>query len=132
LTRPIPVFPAEAIPLGVAESICRRTGGQPDLVQLYGSLLVSRLNETQYRTAELADLEARRCAAHWSKAPIISAICTAPPPKPAREALQVLAQGETTSPDSRTRRWLERRRLIDAQGQLNIPVLGRWIVEEEL
>ncbi|ASF45134.1 nSTAND1 domain-containing NTPase [Methylovulum psychrotolerans] len=131
LTRPIPVFPAEAIPVGVAESIYQRTGGQPYLVQLYGSLLVSRLNETQCRTAELADLEAvERRALEQSAYYFRHLYRTAP--ESARAALQGLAQGETTSLDPRTRRWLERRLLIDGQGQLNIPVLGRWLVEEEL
>ncbi len=45
LTRPVSEFPSNAIPETVARAVVARTGGQPFLVQLYGSLLVDRLNE---------------------------------------------------------------------------------------
>jgi hypothetical protein len=41
LRKPIPDFPEDAVPEEVAQAIVVRTGGQPYLVQLYGSLLVT-------------------------------------------------------------------------------------------
>ncbi len=57
LTKPSPRFPDDTIPAAVAEAVFDRTGGQPMLLQLYGSLLVDRLNQQDRRHAEPADVE---------------------------------------------------------------------------
>ena len=56
LTRPVPDFPAEAIPIAVADIILERTGGHPYLLQLYASLLVAFLNDEKHRQACLEDV----------------------------------------------------------------------------
>jgi hypothetical protein len=58
LTRPAPDFPSDAIPEDVAHEVYRRTGGQPYLVQVFGSLLVSLLNDGKRKTAAVADVQA--------------------------------------------------------------------------
>ena len=58
LARPIPDFPATAIPHGVAKEVFTRTGGQPYLLQLYGSLLVTRLNDDERSESTLDDVDA--------------------------------------------------------------------------
>src|SRR5207237_9528236 len=58
LTQPSPDFPSDAIPEDVAHEVYRRTGGQPYLVQVFGSLLVSLLNDEKRKTAALSDVQA--------------------------------------------------------------------------
>ena len=58
LTKPSPEFPTGAIPAEVAQEVYRRTGGQPFLLQVYGSVLVSRLNEEKRQTATVSDVDA--------------------------------------------------------------------------
>ncbi|KFB77106.1 MAG: hypothetical protein NOF05_07085 [Candidatus Accumulibacter phosphatis] len=58
LTRPIDEFPPATIPLAIAEAAVDRSGGQPYLTQLYGSLLVDRLNDDKRQSATPADLAA--------------------------------------------------------------------------
>ena len=129
LTEPIPAFPPEAIDVTVAEEVYQRCHGQPYLVQLYGHLLVSRLNATKRRAANLDDVDAVEPqvlvhGGYYFRNTYIKA------PEKARAVLDALATGQHPQPDQPTRRWLERRLLIDTQGHLNIPVLSRWIQEE--
>jgi len=129
LTRPIPDFPPEAIPAEVAGAIYVRAGGQPYLLQLYGSLLVTRLNGRERRESTPEDIPVvegevlTQAAAYfrntWGDAP-----------QEARLALRALADGETPNLAPRVRRWLERRCLLTPEGGLEIPALGRWIREE--
>ena len=51
-------------------------------------------------------------------------------PHDARAALSALAAGKVLALDARTRRWLERRRLLTKDDRLRIPVLGAWIRAE--
>ena len=54
-------------------------------------------------------------------------------PDEAQAALAALARGETVSELGRdARRWLQHRALIDGELRLRIPVLGRFLIEEEL
>ncbi|MCP4662218.1 MAG: ATP-binding protein, partial [bacterium] len=129
--RPIPEFPADAVPEAVAERIVERTGAQPFLVQLYAQLLVETLNAQERTQATLDDLEAIELEVleqatyyfrnTWQRAP-----------DPARSDLAALARGTTPGLERESRRWLGRRCLIDDQGRLTIPVLGRFLIEEEL
>ena len=48
--------PSEAVPAEVAAEIYGRTAGQPYLLQLYGALLVTRLNEQSRGVASLEDI----------------------------------------------------------------------------
>jgi len=129
--RPIPEFPADAVPAAVAERIVERTGAQPYLVQLYAQLLVEALNARERTQATLDDLEAIELEVleqatyyfrnTWQRAPA-----------PARSDLAALARGTAPGLERESRRWLVRRCLIDDQGRLTIPVLGRFLIEEEL
>jgi hypothetical protein len=129
--RPSDDFPEDALPDAVAERIVERTGAQPYLVQLYAQLLVEALNAQERERATVDDVEAVEVEVleqgtyyfrnTWQRAP-----------GPARSALAALARGEVPAIASEARRWLERRCLIDGEGRLTIPVLGRFLVEEEL
>ena len=127
--RPIPDFPDDALPDVVADRIVERTGGQPFLVQLYAQLLVEALNAQEREQATLDDLETVESEVleqatyyfrnTWQRAP-----------GPAQSALAALARGETPVLERDARRWLSRRCLIDDESRLTIPVLGRFLVEE--
>jgi hypothetical protein len=130
LTRPIPAFPPEAIDLAVAEEVYRRCNGQPLLAQLYGSLLVIRLNDAHRRAANLDDVEAVEPEVLTQGGYYFSNTYNYAPEN-VRRVLEALASGQNPPYDARTRRWLELRLLIDPQGQMNIPLLSRWIQEEQ-
>lgn len=51
-------------------------------------------------------------------------------PEPARNVLEGLATRANVNVSGSTRKWLERRCLIDTAGALRIPVLGVFINEE--
>lgn len=128
LTRPIEDFPEQAIPLLVARIILARTGGQPYLIQLYGSLLIQYLNEIKEKRARITDLEiveerVLEQATYYFR----NTIQVAPPS--AKKALEMLATGEAVEIDKYTRRWLQRRCLLTDDDKLLIPVLGTWINE---
>ncbi|MCP4696135.1 MAG: AAA family ATPase [Gammaproteobacteria bacterium] len=130
LIRPIPDFPPQAVSLEVAKRIFARTAGQPYLLQLYGLLLISHLNEERRKQAELEDLEVVEDkvldqAAYYFQNTVESA------PKEAREVLFALAEDKKTPMqiDRQTRRWLKRRCLLTDEDGLLIPVLGKWIQE---
>ena len=129
LTRPIPDFPAGAIPLDVATRIFERTAGQPYLLQLFGTLLINELNEHDRAQASLEDVaiveeEALSQGRYYFGNTYEDA--TGGP----RAALEALARGESPAIPGATRRWLERRWLIDETGKLRTPVLGAFIREE--
>ncbi|OQW92631.1 MAG: hypothetical protein BWK79_14250 [Beggiatoa sp. IS2] len=128
LTRPIEDFPEQAIPLPVAKAIFTRTGGQPYLIQLYGSLLIQYLNEIKEKKARIIDLEpveerVLEQATYYFRNTIQVA------PSATKEVLEMLAMGESVDMDKYTRRWLKRRCLLTDDDKLLIPVLGTWINE---
>lgn len=56
LCRPIPEFPPGAVSAEIRKMTYQRTGGQPYLLQLYGTLLINRLNVTNRSAAEPDDV----------------------------------------------------------------------------
>jgi energy-coupling factor transporter ATP-binding protein EcfA2 len=130
LRKPIPEFPNEAVPEEVARTIFDRTGGQPYLVQLYGSLLISRLNGEDRRQADLKDIprveaDVLQQATYYFR----NTYQTAPPQ--GKEVLLDLAFDRKPQLDAATRRWLRRRLLLTDEDSLSIPVFGAWLREEE-
>jgi hypothetical protein len=129
LTKPTPDFPDDAIPSVVAEKIFHRTGGQPYLLQMYGSMLVQWMNDGGRRIAGLSDVDVvedrvlEACGTYFRS--IISESAA-----PTVGALTALASGRNPKLDTRTRKWLERRCLITSN-QLSIPVFGKWIAEQQ-
>jgi hypothetical protein len=125
LTQPDPGFPADAIPTEVAQEVFERTGGQPFLLQAFGSLLVNRLNDTSRRTvtiADVADVEER--AIEYAEPYFRDMYKSAP--AAAREALDHLSQGPAdVSPAAH--RWLTRRYLLTPGDRLAVPLFGAWI-----
>ncbi len=129
LQRPIPDFPEGVIGRDVAAVMYSRTGGQPYLLQLYGSLLVERLNLEGRRHALAEDLvlveqEAQSQGTHYLRH------CYESAPPAARSVLEQLAVGKKPDFELATRRWLTRRGLVDHQGDLAIPLLGSFMREE--
>ncbi len=129
LVRPIPEFPPDAVPEAVAREVFRRTAGQPYLLQLYGALLINRINEEQRTTALPEDVAAVEQEA-LSQGRYYFGNIYQDAPDPAREALEALARGEVPALVGATRQWLERRWLIDDDGKLRTPVLAAFIREE--
>jgi len=129
LVRPIPEFPPDAVPEQVARRVFQRTAGQPYLLQLFGTLLINRLNEEQRTTAVPEDVDAVEQEA-LSQGRYYFGNTYQDAPDTAREALELLARGEAPALSGATRRWLERRWLIDEDGALRTPVLAAFIREE--
>jgi hypothetical protein len=130
LRKPIPEFPDEVVPEDVARAIFERTGGQPYLVQLYGSILISRLNSVNRRQANPKDVpaveeEVLQQATYYFRNTYQMA------PGPAKAALLDLAFDRTPEIDAPTRRWLLRRLLLTEDNRLHVPVLGAWLCGEE-
>lgn len=128
LTRPIEDFPEQTIPLSVAEAIVTRTGGQPYLMQLYGSLLIQYLNEIREKQARLINLEPVEervldQATYYFRNTLQVA------PESAQQVLESLATEQAVEMDKYTRRWLQHRCLLTEDNKLLIPVLGTWIRE---
>ncbi len=129
LSKPISEFPPDAVPVEVAQRIFERTAGQPYLLQLFGTLLVNRLNEQERTKAVIEDVGAvEQEALSQGRYYFGNTYQDAPPA--AREVLETLALGGTTRITGATRRWLERRWLIDEHGALRTPVLGTFIRDE--
>jgi hypothetical protein len=125
LTQPDPDFPMDAIPAAVAQEVYRRTGGQPFLLQALGSLLVNRLNDTNRRTATVADVEAVEDRAIEYAEPYFRDMYKSAPAA-AREALDRLSHGPADlSPVAR--RWLTQRYLLTPDDSLSVPLFGAWI-----
>ena len=122
----IGLLAAGAIGAEVARAVYRRTGGQPYLLQIFGHLLITRLNETKRQTCIAADVEAVESAAiEWAQAYFGDTYRHAPPG--AQQALIALAQGEAINPDAATRRWLAYRQLLTVDGGLAVPLFGAWM-----
>ena len=131
LTKPAPDFPPDTISEEVAEAVFRRTGGQPFLLQVYGSLVVSRLNEEKRMVATLADVQAvEGRAIEWAEGYFRDTYKSAP--ELVREAIGRLARGEPVVLASATRRWLAQRYLLTSEDRLAIPVFGAWIEHHAL
>ena len=94
-----------------------------------GTLLVNRLNEQERTKAVIEDVGAvEQEALSQGRYYFGNTYQDAPPA--ARELLEKLALGGTTRITGATRRWLERRWLIDEHGALRTPVLGTFIRDE--
>jgi hypothetical protein len=128
LQQPIPEFPPGTIPPALAAAVVARTGGQPFLTQLYGSLLVDRLNDEQRRTASAVDLQAVEEAALAQAAYYFRNVWGDLPPA-AQAVVAAMAQGHPLPADSAMLRILQRRQLIGENGKLLVPVFGRWVCE---
>ena len=129
LMNPLEGFPTDAVPQEVAAKVFERTGGQPYLLQLYGGVLISHLNQQERRIATLEDIdqiedEVMSEGAYYFRHTYESA------PEDARQALQELAQGKHPSKRNQARPWLMRRGLIDESGELTIPVLATFMCME--
>lgn len=130
LTRPIPGF--TAIPEAVAREVITRTGCQPLLLQLYGSMLVDRLNAEQRTEATLEDLAAvdRDVRVEGNAVNHFRNIYDTAPEE-ARNVLLALSAGETEPKlSSATRRYLLRRCFITPELAPRIPVFFDWVQAE--
>jgi energy-coupling factor transporter ATP-binding protein EcfA2 len=129
LIRPLPDF--GAIPEQVARRVIERTGCQPLLLQLYGSMLVDRINAEERSAATDDDfvkvdrevLEGGNAVNHFR-----NLYDTAP--ADAQSALRSLAGGIEVTFSTHTRRYLVRRCLITSEGRPRIPVFYDWIKVE--
>ena len=131
LTQPAPDFPPDTIPEAVAHEVYRRTGGQPYLVQVFGSLLVSLLNEQRRKTAAVDDVQAvEGRAIEWAESYFRDTYKSAP--AAAGDAIGRLAQGEPVDLTPTARRWLAQRYLLTPGDRLAIPVFGAWIEHHAL
>ena len=131
LTKPVEEFPDDAIPRAVAEAIFARTGGQPYLLQMYGSVLVSHLDERKRTSATLHDVApVEQKVLSQAKAYFSDTVNRAP--ADARAVLEAFARGERPVVPASARRWLERRCLITREGTLAVPAFGEWIRQEVL
>ena len=128
LTKPSPRFSDDMLPEPVAAVVFDRTGGQPMLLQLYGSLLVERLNQQDRRHAEPADIEPVELDVLQQAGGYFRDTLNKSPDH-VRTALEGLAFARPGELERRTQRWLRRRCLVTDDNQLAIPVLGRWIRE---
>jgi hypothetical protein len=126
LTQPAPGFPSDAIPEDVAHEVFWRTGGQPYLVQVFGSLLVSLLNDEKRKTATVADVQAvEGRAIEWAESYFRDTYKSAP--TAAHDALAGLARGKAVDLTPAARRWLTQRYLLTPGDRLAIPVFGAWV-----
>jgi hypothetical protein len=126
LTAPAPEFPQGTIPDEVAREVYRRTGGQPYLLQVFGSLLVSRLNDEKRQSATMDDVAAVESRVfEWAEGYFRDMYRSAP--ERARDALADLSQGKPVELSPATRRWLAQRYLLTPDDRLAIPIFGAWI-----
>lgn len=131
LTQPAPEFPKGTIPADVALEVYRRTGGQPYLLQIFGALLVGRLNDEKRRGATLDDVETVEVRAiEWAEPYFRDAHRSVPPE--ARDALARLARDGDTLLTPLARRWLAQRYLLTPDDRLAIPLFGAWIEHHAL
>ncbi len=128
LTRPIPEFPPEAIPAEIARAVVARTGGQPFLVQLFGSLFVDELNEVKRKSATLNDMEPVEVQvleqANYYFRNVWNDL-----PAAAQDVVRALAVGVHQVPDAVSLRLLRRRLILAEDTSLLTPVFGRWVRE---
>ena len=126
LTQPAPEFPVGAIPEDVAQEVYRQTAGQPFLLQVYGSLLVSRLNEEKRKTATLDDVkEVGVRAVEWAGPFFQDTYKSAP--AAVQAMLGNLALGKPVDVTPSARRWLTQRYLVTDDDGLAIPLFAAWI-----
>jgi hypothetical protein len=131
LTAPSPDFPKGTIPKEVAFDVYRRTGGQPFLLQVFGSLLVDRLNEEKRTAATLGDVQAVESRAiEWAETYFRDMYKNAP--LAAREALDRISQRQPVELGPTTRRWLAQRYLLTPDDSLSIPIFAAWIQHHAL
>jgi len=131
LTQPSPEFPAGTIPEEVAHEVYQRTGGQPYLLQVFGSLLVSRLNDEKRTVANQAGVRAvEGRVIEWAESYFRDTYKSAP--EAAREAFSRLSQGEPANLTPTARRWLAQRYLLTPDDRLSVPVFGAWIEHHAL
>ncbi len=128
VSQPTRDFPPEVVPREVARAIYERTGGQPFLLQAYGSHLVSLLNQEKRWRARIEDVAAveEKVLVGWRG--YFANIADEAPPE-AERALEDLAEGRAPALAHHVRRWLRYRCLLAPDGRLRIPALGRWIRE---
>jgi len=129
LTQPTIEFPSNAIPRAVAEDICDRTGCQPYLLQLFGSLLISRLNDLKRSVACLEDVSAVQAEVLIQASGYFSQLYLEAPPD-LKVALESFAGGRLPQLENSTRRWLRRRNLLGEGDHLAVPVLGTYVRSE--
>ena len=106
-----------------------RTGGQPFLTQLFGSLLIDHLNDEERRQALPTDVDviepqALEKAGYYFRDVLHDAI-----PDELRPLLQARARGETVAFSRSQQRWLKRRLILDADGNWYAPAHARWLRE---
>ena len=130
LTKPIPEFPDDAIPAELAQEIWLRSRGQPFLTQVYGYALVETLNRSKRKRATLDDLEQIEPELLSSYTYYFRGIWQEVPAT-GQAALTALANHEPITLEKETKRWLRRRMLVDDDGQLLVPLFGRWIREKD-
>ena len=130
LTEPIKEFPLGAISAELAHEIYRRSRGQPFLTQVYGYALVEALNRSKRKSATLDDIEQVEPELLSSYTYYFRGIWQEVPPE-GQAALTALAHGEPITLARETKRWLRRRMLVDDEGQLLVPLFGRWIREKD-
>lgn len=133
LRQPIPPeegFPADAVPLEVAQAIVDRTGGQPYLTQLYGFWLVEELNRDRRKHAELADVEKLdHIVCEKAGAFFRDSVAPRGAKFDVRPVMEQIVAGETPELTTAQTRFLMRRGLIDAEGTLVFPILAHWLNE---
>ncbi|MFN7919829.1 MAG: hypothetical protein U0Q16_07010 [Bryobacteraceae bacterium] len=126
LHAPTKDFPKDAIPEEVAAAIYERTGGQPFLLQAFGSSLVDWLGQ-QMRTvatpADVAIVEPR--VLDWASTYFSDLFDKAP--DYAKTAIAALGERRPIELDGPTRRWLDRRCLLDANNELAVPMFAAWL-----
>lgn len=129
LMKPIEAFPVDAIPREVAEKVFDRTGGQPFLVQLYGSQLVNWINRKERSSSTIDDVDIVEKKILSEASPYFKHTFDSISEE-GRDVLKALALGQSVRIDPPLRRNLRRRLLIDEQEHLAIPVLGAWICDK--
>lgn len=130
LIAPIAGFPREVISPDIANEIFARSQGQPFLTQWYGYALLNRLNRAERRTATLEDIDEIEPEILQSASYYFRGIWQEIPPA-TQTALTALAHAEQVELPREMRRWLRRRLLINEDGQLYVPLFGRWLREKD-
>jgi hypothetical protein len=133
LRQPIPsseIFPEDTVPRDVAEAIVELTGGQPYLTQLYGFWLVEELNLKKCKQAMMSDVETvseKVC----DQAGTFFRDCIQPRGATfeVRPIMEQIVAGETPELTASQTRFLIRRGLITAEGELAFPILAKWLNE---
>ena len=130
LQTPVPDFPPETFPDGIADSVLAETGGHPFLVQLLGDELVAVLNEHRRPIAQPADVEIAINRILDGKAQaLFSNLFDGM--TPARQAIiRRLAAGEVIPKNDPVGRGLRIDRYLEAHDdrlRLAFPLFGSWV-----